>query len=107
MARQLVATLDLVEVDPQLDVIARRLRWLDQYRRKIALVVAGAITLLGVFTLPVELGVDCARLMAVAAGIVLALVIDVGLAGLLAVWETKHERMLATRGLPRAELRRR
>ncbi len=87
------------------------MRWLERYRRKIATLVAATFTAFGFVALPVLLGADWprfhARLMALVGGIVLALVIDIGLASVLAVWETRHDRLIRVRGLPRATLVRR
>ena len=90
-----------MEADPRIQLLAGRVRWLDRHRRKVAILIAASFAAFGVVALPAIIG-----WIAVPAAVVLALVIEVGLAAVLAVWETQHAHLLADRGLPRAELRR-
>ena len=97
--------------DRRLSRLARRVHWVDRYRRTIAVTIAGCAVVFLFVTLPRVLGSDWpvfhARLMAIVAGLVLAFVVEVGLAGLLAWWELQIDRLQRRdRSLPRATLRR-
>ncbi|MFT3692275.1 MAG: hypothetical protein QM831_03985 [Kofleriaceae bacterium] len=85
--------------------LARRVRWLERYRHWITIVVAAAAVVFLCIELPEVLGVEWplfhARLMAIVAGLVLAFGIEIGLAGLLAWWELKHDRSTKSE-LPKA-----
>lgn len=97
-----------MEDDDDPSRLARRVRWLDRYRHAITIAVALAAVVFLFVELPAELGVEWplfhARLMAIAAGLVLAFSIEIGLAGLLAWWELRHDRLMK-RELPKATLR--
>jgi hypothetical protein len=98
-----------VDVSPaRVEELARRVRWFDRYRHTIAVAIAIAVGSFGIILIPRALGPDWpafhARLMAIVGGLVLGFVIEIGLAGALAIWEVEHDRLLRDRGLPRAEL---
>ncbi len=81
------------------------MQFLERYRRSVAITIAVAVGGFLFFELPRVLDQDWplfhARLMAITCGVVLALVIEVGLAGLLSWWEVQHDRLLRP-ALPRA-----
>ena len=81
------------------------MRWLDRYRHNIAVAIAGMTVVFLCFELPTVLGAEWpvvhARLMALVAGVIVAFVVEVGLAGMLAWWELQYDR-LQRRQLPRA-----
>jgi hypothetical protein len=92
----------------RIELLASRVRWLDRYRRAIAIVLA---VVLGVGTshqLGERLGADWPQfhsvLMALFVGVIGWWLIEVALAWLTAVWETEYDRLTRERGLPRAEL---
>jgi hypothetical protein len=93
----------------ELDRLARRVRWLESKRRAIRVGVTVVFGVLGLVFLPDMLGGDWprfhARLTAIALAFALAFVVDIGIAGTMAVWEVRHDRLARDRGLPRAVLR--
>ena len=86
------------------EVLVRRVRWLDRYRRWIA--IAGAVMLAGLmcFATGWLLGDDWpvfhARLLAIFGAVIGWWLIEVALAWVTAVWETEADRLLRDRGLP-------
>ena len=96
----------------RIELLARRVTWLDRYRRVIAVIsaiVAGAFLM---WWLPDGLGVEWpkfhARLMSFVLALFAWLAIEVALAWLAAVWATEHDRAVrADPSLPRAQLLRR
>lgn len=97
--------------DRRLSRLARRVHWVDRYRRTIAITIAACVVVFLFIKLPLALGSDWpvfhARLMAIVAGLVLAFVVEVGLAAILAWWELQIDRLQRhDRALPRATLRR-
>jgi hypothetical protein len=89
--------------------LALRVRWLDRYRRALAIVAAFVLVpVLGarVFAWLGDGWPGTHVLLFTSLFTVVAWwTIEVALAWLTAVWETEHDRMLRDRGLPRAELR--
>ena len=97
--------------DRRLRRLARRVHWVDRYRRTITLAIAACAVVFLFIALPRVLGSDWpvfhARLMAIVAGLVLAFAIEVGLAGVLAWWELQIDRLQRRESqVPRATLRR-
>jgi hypothetical protein len=94
--------------DDRIEILARRARWLERYRRLIAIASALALSPFIMFRLTSFLGSDWPGVHAVALtglGAVIAWwVIEVGLAWVTAIWETEHYRLLGQRMLPRAQL---
>jgi len=90
--------------DDRADVLVRRVRWLDRYRRWVAIAGASALALTMMFATSWILGRDWpvfhARLLAVMVGVITWWLIEVGLAWVTALWETEADRMLRDRGLP-------
>lgn len=92
----------------RIDLLARRVRWLDRHRRLISLVCSIAFAGLLLWRLPDWLGNDWPLFHARALGITLAgamwLVVEIAIAWMLAIWETEHDRAIRTNGLPEARL---
>jgi len=90
--------------DGRADVLVRRVRWLDRYRRAIALAGAAALAITMIFASSWLLGSDWpvlhARLLAIFAAALCWWLIEVALAWVTAVWETEADRLLRDRGLP-------
>jgi len=90
--------------DDRADVLVRRVRWLDRYRRWVAIAGASALALTMMFATSWILGRDWpvfhARLLAIMVGVITWWLIEVGLAWVTALWETEADRMLRDRGLP-------
>jgi hypothetical protein len=86
-------------------------RWFERRRRLISTTIAVCAGLYLWFTLPAVLGADWplfhARLMAILAGLVVAFMIEVALAGVIAWWEVQLSRGARDPELPRAVLRER
>jgi hypothetical protein len=86
-------------------------RWFDAHRHELAVGVGLAFGMFGWLILPAILGPDWpaffVRFMSAGASLFLGIGVEIGLAGVLAVWEAEHDRLVGERGLPRARLLRR
>ena len=93
----------------RVDALAARVRWLDRYRRWIALAAAAISAPLVIAQLGELLGAEWpqihATLLSLMLGVIVWWIVEVGLVYLTAVWETEHDRLVRDRGLPRAILR--
>jgi hypothetical protein len=93
------------------DVLVARVRWLDRYRRAIA--VISALTLVGLMAFASDwvLGSDWpvfhARLLSILVGVIAWWLVEVALAWVTALWETEADRLLRERGLPEMRVVRR
>jgi hypothetical protein len=94
----------------RVDQLAARVRWLDRYRRIVAISAATMIAPILIAQVAAVLGADWpqihATVLSVMLGVIVWWVIEVGLVYVTALWETEHDRLLRDRGLPRAILRR-
>jgi hypothetical protein len=89
----------------RVDQLAARVRWLDRYRRLVAVVAAAVIAPLLVAQVVDALDADLPELYAtLVLGIIVWWVVEVGLAYATALWETEHDRLVRDR-LPRAIVR--
>jgi hypothetical protein len=95
----------------RIDVLTRRVRWLDRHRRLLSIV----LSVVAWFVLSRELaalfqadwpGVG-PSLLGGALAAVLWWIIEIAFAWMLAMWETEHDQLARDRGLPRARLVRR
>jgi hypothetical protein len=97
--------------EARVDLLARRVRWLDSYRRGIAVGTAIALGPLIIHRLSSFLGVDWPQfhvmLLALVACVMSWWMIEAALAWMTALWETEYDRLVREKGLPRAVLRRR
>jgi DMSO/TMAO reductase YedYZ heme-binding membrane subunit len=95
----------------RVDALAARVRWLDRYRRAVAILAAAVIAPLLLAQVADVLGADWpemhATLLSLMVGVIAWWIIEVGLVYVTALWETEHDRLLRDRGLPRAILYRR
>jgi hypothetical protein len=86
------------------DVLVRRVRWLDRYRRSLAIASALVLAAIMIFASSWLLGADWpvfhARLLSIMVGTIAWWLIEVGLAWITALWETEADRILRDRGLP-------
>jgi hypothetical protein len=86
--------------------LAARVRWLDRYRRWIAISAATILSPVLIARAAGELGAEWpqihATILSVMLGVIVWWVIEVGLAYVTALWETEHDRLLRAHGLPRA-----
>ena len=94
----------------RVDQLAARVRWLDRYRRCMAIAAAALVAPVLIAQVAGVLGADWPRIhatvLSVMLGVIVWWVIEVGLVYVTALWETEHDRLLRDRGLPRAILRR-
>jgi len=96
--------------DQRVETLAARVRWLDRYRRFLALVTAAVVAPFAVAQVADEIGVDWGEIhttvLSLLLGVIVWWFVEVGLVYVTAMWETEHDRLIRTRGLPRAILRR-
>lgn len=92
----------------RVDVLAARVRWLDRYRRLLALCAAAISAPLFVAQLGDELGADWPELHITALSLMLGAivwwVVEVGLVYVTALWETEQCSLIRDPRLPRAVL---
>lgn len=98
--------------DPQtrLHRLAARVRWWDRLRRPVAILIAAFVAPLAFYHLRETIGarpivpsiVPCLML-----GAVIWWLVEAGFALLIALWETEHDRLSRSAGLPVARLVRR
>ncbi|MGE5182967.1 MAG: hypothetical protein ACM31C_12930 [Acidobacteriota bacterium] len=92
----------------RIEQLARRVRWLDRYRRAISLGASVALAALLLWRLPSWLGDDWpvfhARLLGITIACATWIAVEVVLAWFAAVWETEHDRAVRDHGLPEARL---
>lgn len=95
----------------RVEQLAHRVRWLDRYRRAIAILVALAGFGLVAHQLSEQLGESWLGIASMMLSTLCAALTwwlaEVALAWLTAVWETEYDRLTRDCGLPRAELVRR
>jgi len=95
----------------RVDQLAARVRWLDRYRRMLAISAATLVAPILIAQVAGVLGADWpqihATVLSVMLGVIVWWVVEVGLVYVTALWETEHDHLLRDRGLPRAMLLRR
>jgi polyferredoxin len=91
------------------DKLARRVRWLDRYRRYLALLAAAIIAPFLIIQVGEVLGGEWPEmhvtLLSLMLGVIVWWIIEVGLIYLTASWEAEHDRLVRDHGLPRAIVR--
>jgi hypothetical protein len=92
----------------RIDQLVARVRWLDRYRRVLAISGATIVAPILVARVAEALGAEWppihATIMSVMLGAIAWWIIEVGLVYLTALWETEHDHLVRDRGLPRAIL---
>ena len=90
------------------ELLGRRVRWLDRYRRAIAVTCALAFGPYCLVELSHVLGSEWPEahlwLLTICASTITWWVVEVALAWQTAVWETEFDRLRGSRGLPPARL---
>jgi len=90
----------------RVDQLAARVRWLDRYRRWMAISAAMLIAPVLIAQVAGVLGADWpqihATVLSVMLGVIVWWIVEVGLVYVTALWETEHDRLVRDRGLPRA-----
>jgi hypothetical protein len=93
----------------RVDRLAARVRWLDRYRRVVAIVAAAIVAPILIARVATALGAEWPQLhgnvLSVMLGVLVWWVIEVCLIYATALWETEHDGLLRDRGLPCATLR--
>lgn len=91
-----------------MEQLARRVRWLDRYRRKLSLVIAAAFCVLLSRELAQAFDAPWPSFLIGLVSIMFSSLawwcVEAGLAWLTALWETEHAQIARDRGLPRAEI---
>jgi hypothetical protein len=92
----------------RIELLAARVRWLDRYRRKISIVVMLLAAPISERLMSHALGADWPEIHTALLSLIIAVVVwwvvEVGTAGIAAVWETECDQLIRDRGLPRAQL---
>jgi hypothetical protein len=100
-----------VATAPRIAQLAARVRWLDRYRRLVAIAIAAIAAPWWMAAVGDALGDDWPRvhtaLLSAMFAVIVWWVVEVGLVYVTALWETQHAALLRAGGLPRAALRRR
>jgi hypothetical protein len=90
----------------RVEQLAARVRWLDRYRRVVAIAAATMIAPILIAQVAGVLGADWpqihATVLSVMLGVIVWWIVEVGLVYVTALWETEHDRLVRDRGLPRA-----
>jgi hypothetical protein len=94
----------------RVDRLADRVRWLDRYRRVLAVSAAAIVSPLMITEVRDQLAADWPHMQALVVlslllGVIVWWLIEVGLVYVTALWETEHFRLARDRGLPRAIVR--
>ena len=89
----------------RIDLLAKRVSWLDRRRRVLAIVGAVILTLLLGWKLSGSLADGPTMFLGLTVGVILWWVVELGLVWLTALWETECAQLIRDRGLPRAVLR--
>lgn len=92
----------------RVETLARRVTWLDRYRRAIAITLAVALWFLCMYELESVISPQWASIAGATLSTLSAIttwwLVEVALAWLTALWETEHDQLVRDRGLPRAQL---
>jgi len=95
-----------VEHGPErLDLLAARVRWLDRYRRVVAIAIAMVLAAILISQLTDQWPKFFRGAVYVSAGAILWWLIETVLAAATALFETEAEQLARDRGLPRAIVR--
>lgn len=91
---------------PRVETLAARVRWLDRYRRALAVALASVITWWLIAKLGHELGAEWPHfhitLLSIMLGVAVWMIVEIFLVYVTALWETEQYRLSRDRGLPRA-----
>jgi hypothetical protein len=98
----------MADDDARITTLAGRVRWLDRYRRVVAIATAALAAPPIMAVLDQVLGTDWpemhATLLMLMIGVMMWWFVEVGLVWVTAVWETEYDRLVRDRGMPPARL---
>ena len=97
--------MQMIDRPTRIDLLAKRVSWLDRYRRPLAIVCSVILTLLLGWKLSGSLADGLIMFPGLTVGLILWWVVELGLVWLTALWETECAQLTRDRGLPRAVLR--
>jgi len=93
---------------PRIEVLAKRVRWLDRHHRFIAIALAAIVWLVLSRELAAMFQSDWPGVVPAMVGAMFAAaawwIIEVAFAWTIALWETEHDQLARDKGLPRAQL---
>lgn len=94
----------------RIEVLGRRVRWLDRYRRRLAVGTVALLVPPCLRELTRFLGADWPQahvtMLVLMAAVIGWWLLEVALAWVAAIWETELDHLVRDRGLPRAIVRR-
>jgi hypothetical protein len=94
--------------DARIESLAARVRWLDRYRRLLALAAAAVAAPFMMAQLAEGLGAEWpemhATVLSLMLGVIVWWIFEIGLVYVTALWETEHDRRVRDHSLPRAVL---
>ena len=92
----------------RMETLAKRVRWLDRYRRILSISLAVVAWIVISRELAALFGAEWPSVVPGAVGALFAAaawwIIEIVFAWTIALWETEHDKLSRDRGLPRAEL---
>ena len=92
----------------RLETLAKRVRWLDRYRRLLSISLAVVAWVVISRELAALFGAEWPSIVPGTVGALFATaawwIIEIAFAWMIALWETEHDKLSRDRGLPRAEL---
>ena len=97
--------MQMIDRPTRIDLLAKRVSWLDRRLRVLAIIGAVILTLLLGWKLSGSLADAAIVFPGFTVGVFLWWVIEIGLVWLTALWETECAQLTRDRGLPRAVLR--
>jgi hypothetical protein len=90
--------------DERIDIVTARVRWLDRYRRVLAIIAAAIVAPMAFARFAAALGADWPAIHGVALSVVVGLVawlsVEVALAWVTAVWETEGACLMRAKRMP-------
>jgi hypothetical protein len=91
---------------PRIDVLARRVRWLDRYRRVLSMLIATVVWFVLMYELDLLIGSGWPGLAlpVFLAAATVWWIVEVAFAWAIALWETEHDRLMRGAGLPVARI---
>lgn len=86
----------------RIDLLSRRVQWLDKHHRRLAMAAAAIVAPLLVWSVSNPIADSPTAMLTFMLGVVIWWVVEIALAGVTATWETECAQIHRDRGLPRA-----